>query len=48
LDDWKKLLEEANGELKKGDWASDGEEKKRECGSLVARVLAMRVIFRYV
>jgi hypothetical protein len=30
LDDWRKLLEEANGELKKGDWVSDGEQKKEE------------------
>jgi hypothetical protein len=30
LDDWRKLLEEANGELKKGDWVSDGGQKKEE------------------
>jgi hypothetical protein len=49
LDDWRKLLEEANGELKKGDWVSDGEKKeRRKCGSSVVRVLATRVIFRCV
>jgi hypothetical protein len=34
LDDWRKLLEEAKGELKKGDWVSEGkQEKRREYGS---------------